>query len=122
MNGRYVFVEVQAPVGYERSYCDTKQGSEIGAFEISNEQKVVHVEHTDPRKAASLSILKENEYGDPLGGGIFELYYQPEVKTSITYYYRSSFRRTDLYLFLYQQYGHTAHSNGQQLDSAPYRQ
>ncbi len=78
MNGRYVFVEVKAPEGYELSYCKP--------FVIDSENKKISVEHEDPRKAASLDILKENEYGDPLDGGEFELYYRPNVKTSITYY------------------------------------
>ena len=73
MDGRYTFIEVQAPEGYQRSYCDPF------AFTIEGENRTYHVEHQDVRKNASLDIYKENEYGDPLEGAEFELYYQPDT-------------------------------------------
>ncbi len=77
MEGRYAFVEVQAPEGYEWSYCEP--------FEITSDNKVVPVEHKDPRKAVSLKILKEDKYHNGLEGGIFELWYKPDVVTPPTY-------------------------------------
>ena len=67
----YVFLEVKAPEGYELSYKEP--------FEITATEKVAHIEYMDPRKNASLNVLKENENGDPLNGAEFELYYQPSV-------------------------------------------
>ena len=74
MNGRYAFLEVQAPEGYERSFCEP--------FTITSSNKVVHVEHFDPRKTGNVSILKEDHYHNTLEGGIFELYYKPQVNTA----------------------------------------
>lgn len=76
MDGRYVFVEVQAPEGYERSYIGE---TGIGAFEIKGlDNRQAHFTHKDVRKNANLDVQKVDENGDPLDGAEFELYYVPD--------------------------------------------
>jgi len=87
MDGRYIFVEVQAPEGYERSYI-TENG--IGAFEIKGQARQYRFTHKDKRKNANLDIYKVDEHGDPLDGAEFDLYYVPDKASKPTTYSISS--------------------------------
>ncbi len=70
MHGRYAFLEVQAPIGYKRSFDNTV------VFDVTtvNYNNALTRIHNDPRKAAKVQIFKGDNFGNGLNGAIFELY------------------------------------------------
>ncbi len=79
--GTYTFMEVQAPVGYEIDNTLEPQVIDSSHF------TAVFV-HQDPRKDPKVKIYKQDEFGNPLNGAEFELWYRPtETQTATTYTY-----------------------------------
>ena len=97
--GEYAFLEVQPPVGYEKS-CDgftvtNKNGTTHNdmIFTLSESNISCEVVHEDPRKDADVKIYKQDEFGNPLNGAEFELWYRPDkirTETSYTYTYNDN--------------------------------
>lgn len=70
--GKYLFYEVQAPVGYQRII--DKNAFEIKADNASASGYVHTFALKDPRKKAYIKVLKTDENGEPLSDATFELH------------------------------------------------
>ncbi len=89
--GTYAFLEVQAPIGYECTYdrnyprTDSYEGNDLYVEVSATQMTPPVIVHENPRKSTQLDILKTDEFGDPLNGAEFELYYRStktkEIKT-----------------------------------------
>ena len=80
----YTFLEVQAPVGYDRSYDGftvknaNNAESDSMTFTISSSNYKCEIVHSDPRRDAKVKIYKQDEFENPLNGATFDLYYVPD--------------------------------------------
>lgn len=92
--GTYFFMEYRAPIGYklDNSTASFKVKADptgdfantdvfvVTAQNYTNSQEVVH---KNERKDANVDIYKQDEFGNPLAGAEFKLYYDPP-KTDVT--------------------------------------
>ena len=83
-HGTYYFFEVQSPYGYKVD--NTPIDSKMLVIRDVDETQNIQGDYPDPRKPANLKIFKSDQYRNGLDGGLFELYYVPDVVKSIPYY------------------------------------
>ena len=90
--GTYFFMEIQSTDGYRVDYTDpdlmvTVNHETIAAANAAAGNTGVYtfpftLQHEEPRKTASLQVFKADEFDNPLNGGKFTLYYQPDASHS----------------------------------------
>ena len=82
-HGTYFFMEYQAPVGYlvdnstSRFSVNNVINTDVFTVTAANHNESFSVVHSDPRKKATVDVYKQDEFGNPLNGSQFELYYDP---------------------------------------------